>query len=550
MSSSDDDVESISSLVSIDSTISPTDAKGQRKKLIQSLKANPKCRRCNEILNSLERKQKIKSQTISNHIRVYHEAKLLKKLTSKKSTPTYELLSTNKHLASIKDLNSTGNETVIPEAEPSILPGSTYKQIEEVNMATRDDNEFITPLKTVKWDTAFGDSTTNATIPVSNRFEPLHQEQPEPTSMEVADNLPENSQSQIRNKAQETISQRSDKPPPIVLPGYLRSHAELINNINILVKKKYSLKYAKKSVVIYCECPTDWMNLKRNLITEKREFHTYAASNERTHAFVLRGLEGNITAEDIKESLIDEHTITPREVYLMKGTFRPLYLVVLDSSYTLAKLRGKVRSILNVKISWENRKNQREMTQCRKCQTWGHVARNCHRTTKCSKCAGNHEITQCQPENPIKCANCGESHRSFDSSCPVYEYRLGAIRSKKTLPSQPTKYIDAPPPSRPAWNQQRATSSPPAALKAYNSNFPETLKNRDSRNAQAVTDETQSKFMTLKSKFEELESLININNLISAITHYTAQLKTCSTAEEKFLISQKFFASELKHFQI
>lgn len=54
--------------------------------------------------------------------------------------------------------------------------------------------------------------------------------------------------------------------------------------------------------------------------------------------------------------------------------------------------------------------------------------------------------------------------------------------------------------------------------------------------------------MTLKSKFEELESLININNLISAITHYTAQLKTCSTAEEKFLISQNFVASELKHF--
>lgn len=540
----DDDADSISSLtslISVDSKTSPEDTKCQKRNLIDSLKSNPKCRRCAEILYNLERKQKVKHQTISNHLRAVHDKK-----SKSKSSQSYALANTKEKQQTAQTLieDQLLTNQLSEMAQPPKIDGDGITRLFDQN------DKFITPLKTVKWSNAFGEGPTPTQT--SNMFEPLQiNDIPNQNQMDI-ENTSSPAEKEIRNKAQQTLSKKNEKPPPIILPGHLKSHAELMNNIKALVKKKFSLKYAKKSVIIYCDCPIDWSHLKRNLLNEKREFHTYAPTNERTHAFVLRGLLGDISPEDIKENLEEEYNIIAKEIFLMKGTYKPLYLVVLDSSHNLSKLQNTAKYVLNVKVSWETRKNQRDMAQCRRCQTWGHVARNCHRTTKCSKCAGNHEITQCNEGNTVKCANCNGPHRSFDTSCPVYEYRMNIRNNKKASPSQPSrKYIDAPQPTQPAWTKQQATQSqpPPDLNKAqYDSHFPDKLNKR--QNSSGEPDTHQSKFLTLKSKFEELESLINIDNLIDALTHYTTVLRNCKSPEEKFVASQKFFSSELKNFNI
>lgn len=560
MSSSEDDqisISSLASLVSLDSELQPTDARSVKRGLIESLKLNSKCRRCIEILHNLERKQRIKFQTISNHLRAMHGGKSIAKSGTRKQDPlsikeNKETLSASQVvvpaiLTHTLDEKQTINSSSTQPIEPNkMLQPTGNDDTGAQSPPTENTDKFVTPLRTVKWSKAFDNS--GIVTQTSNKFDPLKVDE-----MEIESTVP--IQDEIRTKAQQVPSKKNDKPPPIVLPGHLKSHSELIHNINQIVKKKYSLKYAKKSVIIYCECASDWSNLKRSLVSDKREFHTYTSSNERTHAFVLRGLEGNISPEDIKLYLDDEYNITAREVYLMKGTFKPLYLVVLDSSYTVNNLRNKVREVLNVKVSWENRKNQREMAQCRKCQTWGHVSRNCHRNVKCSKCAGNHEITQCTPENTVKCANCNGPHRSFDTSCPVYTYRIAAAQSKRPVQQQPKKYIDAPLPARPAWGAPRNhVQMPPDATESNSITRDDHNVEASNRvqgcNASEAVGGTQSKFLTLRNKFEELESLINLDNLIDALNHYTAQLKKCRSPDEKFLASQKFFTSELKQFNI
>lgn len=538
-----DSVSSLTSLISVDGEISPEDTKCQRRILIDRLKSNTKCRRCSEILYSLERKHKVKHQTISNHLRIVHDRK---PKPNSSQTTRYALVNTKEQ----QPTPTLIDDQVITD-QPSVMVEPPKIDGDGITLSIDQSDKFITPLKTVKWSNAFDESP--AATQTSNFFEPLQTDDvPIQTQMDI-ENSASPTEKEIRNKAQQTPSKKNEKPPPIILPGHLKSHAELISNIKALVKRKFSLKYAKKSVIIYCDCPIDWSNLKRNLLNEKREFHTYASTNERTHAFVLRGLLGNISPEDVKENLEEEYNIKAKEIFTMKGTYKPLYLVVLDSSYNLSKLQNQAKYVLNVKVSWETRKNQRDMAQCRRCQTWGHVARNCHRSTKCSKCAGNHEITQCNEENTVKCANCSGPHRSFDTSCPVYEYRMNIRNNKKPPPPQPSrKYIDAPQPTQPAWTQQQATQSQPLAdinnRAHYDSHFPDKLNKR--QNSSGESDAHQSKFLTLKSKFEELESLINIDNLINALTHYTTVLRNCKSPEEKFVASQKFFSSELKNFNI
>lgn len=598
MSSSDDDTGSVASLSSqistaTDATISPTHAKEQRRKLIEALKTNSQCRRCVEFLYSLELKQKVKSQSISNHLRACHRAKQSKQiLNTKKLATTYPL---------VKLANSEGPSAVpiadksLPTKTPTTInifetletPNPTITTTNPVvninNMATsgapidlnKETREFVdipdtdtrndvgvftTPLKTVKWTSLIRKSPPETKI--ANRFKPL--ECPD-EGMEVmeASEVPLNAAADIQAKTISSYRPKNgtNKPPPLVIPGKLTHHQELVNNIKLIVRKNFNLKYAKNSVVVYLEDFTDWTNLRRNFESGNLEFHTYATAEEKTHAFVVRGLHKNVSPDEIKKDLLDDYEISVKEVHLMKTMFQPLYLVVLDSTYTLKKLQSQVKTILNTRVSWENRRNQREVTQCRRCQSWGHVARNCRRRYRCSRCAGEHQITECNEQNVVKCANCSEAHRSFDKNCPVYKYRLSV------LPKAKPAFVDAPPPSKPAWTQSSGSKSqqadknnPPQYSKSnrrqnpdFDRDYPQTLTPKqypEEQLSEVQPTGTQNKFFALRDKFSELNSLINIDQMIEALDHYISILKNCNTPEEKFLASRNFFTIELQNFKI
>lgn len=70
------------------------------------------------------------------------------------------------------------------------------------------------------------------------------------------------------------------------------------------------------------------------------------------------------------------------------------------------------------------------LTQCLKCQVFGHFTRNCNNLTKCKFCAEIHASKECTKQNKkdFKCINCIRSnisgstfninHRATDESCP------------------------------------------------------------------------------------------------------------------------------------
>lgn len=313
---------------------------------------------------------------------------------------------------------------------------------------------------------------------------------------------------------------------------------------------------------MYFEDILDWAAVKRTLEAEQQEFHTYASRAERTHAFVLRGMEADVNTDEII-CAIKEEGHQAKECYRMKGTARPLYLVTFPDTTSLNTLR-KFKQILNVRVTWELRRSTRDITQCRRCQTWGHSSKNCRRRFRCSKCSGEHEITSCTSSD-LKCANCSGPHRSFDSKCPVYTFKVNQARPPV---QNHQRFLPAPPPARNAWSgagrapftpasTSRAQQPPrtPGANFNFDRDFPATFRPRGDappmaaalRPAPGVARET-GQFMELAGLFDELNTLANMSELMSAVKHYINLLKTCTDKVSKFQAATQFFEVDIHSF--
>ncbi|XP_063988300.1 uncharacterized protein LOC135168239 [Diachasmimorpha longicaudata] len=87
-----------------------------------------------------------------------------------------------------------------------------------------------------------------------------------------------------------------------------------------------------------------------------------------------------------------------------------------------------------MKITWEHYMNKRRITQCRRCQEWGHSTTNCVAKPLCLKCAENHLTRECTKtrDTPATCANCGGKHPANATSCEAYKRRIELIEKKKT----------------------------------------------------------------------------------------------------------------------
>jgi hypothetical protein len=81
------------------------------------------------------------------------------------------------------------------------------------------------------------------------------------------------------------------------------------------------------------------------------------------------------------------------------------------------------------------------ITQCFKCQRYGHISSICSNTEKCGHCGGNHNTQECAGLSPAprkRCAAChGGEHKSWLTECPErVKETVRAKRAKKELSRQ------------------------------------------------------------------------------------------------------------------
>lgn len=86
--------------------------------------------------------------------------------------------------------------------------------------------------------------------------------------------------------------------------------------------------------------------------------------------------------------------------------------------------------------------------RCYKCQRFGHTAKVCKGSTRCARCAGNHEIKECRvppfsgnnSNEGHKCINCGNSHSSAFRGCPVF---ITAQKANEIRATERISYAEA-----------------------------------------------------------------------------------------------------------
>ncbi|GJQ75508.1 hypothetical protein Trydic_g17595 [Trypoxylus dichotomus] len=119
-------------------------------------------------------------------------------------------------------------------------------------------------------------------------------------------------------------------------------------------------------------------------------------------------------------------------------TRRPTPLVLVQLT-TNDESKGifKVTHVSGINVTVESQLAKKDqVTQCHRCQLYGHGHRNCHAAAVFVKCTGPHQTAECtkRRDAPAKCALCQAPHTANYEGCPKSPYA-----KKVKVPAQPSK---------------------------------------------------------------------------------------------------------------
>ncbi|KAG5879182.1 hypothetical protein JTB14_038344 [Gonioctena quinquepunctata] len=163
--------------------------------------------------------------------------------------------------------------------------------------------------------------TQGYAVETSNRYDAIYPDsEPEKDPVEEQaqerDVSEEHSQEIVRtitNKNKQPTPQfagnADKKVPPIVVEGRPAISKRMTEILKEQLKGKYVLEYKPRSTLIFTTSVEDHASMKRALLGAEAQFHTYTHKGEKTHAFVIKGLESEPTPEELEEALKTEHQL-------------------------------------------------------------------------------------------------------------------------------------------------------------------------------------------------------------------------------------------------
>lgn len=242
--------------------------------------------------------------------------------------------------------------------------------------------------------------------------------------------IAKNTSNEKQNKDEEKQNKtKYYKPPPILVENL---------NVNELLKSTKNknidnndikIKHNKTKSTIYCKKLVDQKQIMTIMTEEGKEAHSFTPTEEKPVSVVLSGIQGSLTAQDVHEDITNRYedikiikvltleTPTSRENMKKLDKF-----IVQFAPGTTRQQIYQIRGILSQVPKWEDLK-KRLVTQCRRCQRFGHAASNCAHFYRCVKCTRKHQPGECQKLNTEDpdCVNCGKTgHPANYTQCPEY----------------------------------------------------------------------------------------------------------------------------------
>jgi hypothetical protein len=195
------------------------------------------------------------------------------------------------------------------------------------------------------------------------------------------------------------------------------------------------LKYG--DIKIMAKSPHDYAILKQPW-PEHPDFGIVSPKLPSLHtvnqSVLILGLSKLVSEGEI-EAALKESNIFPKD----KGIHRfnntasqaPPVKVTLDSKEEKDKIiQGKFH-IYHQRFNVVSFEEDPPISQCHKCQQFGHHARSCSSEQRCNRCGGGHKHTECQVNrDEAKCCNCGGAHAASFKGCVRYKSAVAAEKDK------------------------------------------------------------------------------------------------------------------------
>lgn len=424
----------------------------------------------------------------------------------------------------IKDSGEKRSQTKSPEAsnQPKKKPANNL--VNTSGHRSQNQCQGDTQTSNTTQGTLLNTQThSQTTIPVSNRYGVLQQQHDTITDTETSE---------------------TTKPPPIKILQKINSFTHLTNSIrNVINSNNYRVKYTANATIVYLTNLDDYHKLVRDLKEKEVEFFTYTPKNEREVKAVIRAAPF-ISSEDIKNNLQDQGLdITGINQFKTKsGTPSAAFKINMSKDTNLRQVHN-IRNIGPLSIDWERFNRKEQITQCRRCQRFGHGQKNCNLTPRCVKCPENHITSECRIKEIIpggaKCVNCMGAHTANYHKCPVrltyiesinkqiVEKNITNTRNTNTQPSlQKPNFPSLPTTTKPISN---TTSTAIFNNPTYASI---TNKSIQQPNSPSNAPSDISKLMQLVN---DINNIIPISKLLGMLQTLKDALAQCANDGEKLL---------------
>lgn len=218
-----------------------------------------------------------------------------------------------------------------------------------------------------------------------------------------------------------TPEKTEKRPPPITIlkeEEYQNVKSTLEAN-QVIINRAIQ---TRGGIQIYVNTAADFRKAVQLIDDIEVPRYTYSLPQERPLKVVLRGIPPHFTEEEVKEDLQEQGMKIESVKRMRKNKDTPysMMLVTTERSDEGKKI-FQLRQVQGLAVKPEPKKKSTSMSQCYRCQKFGHVQRYCTAEYKCAFCANSHTSYNC-PEprgrgQPAKCINCGGAHPAFAFSC-------------------------------------------------------------------------------------------------------------------------------------
>lgn len=329
-------------------------------------------------------------------------------------------------------------------------------------------------------------------IPLKNSFDALDETEVEDSS----------------SRTEPPAVEKRVKAPPIVVTSVsdLASFRTQLKNCKETCNLKVSFQVGRRGECrLLTESLQDHQTFVGYLKNHQHTFYTYDTKSARPFKVVIKGLSNDLSVDEIKNELKVLLGFAPSQVIPMKkksngnnsrfGLTSQFYLIHFNrSEINNLKLLDKVQFLFNVRVKWEHFKkhggNGQNLTQCRRCQAFGHGTDHCAMIPKCMVCGdSSHDKDNCPVKEitQFKCANCGGNHKSNFWDCPIRKKVLDSRAKHQQKPKPKFSQSQVKPALNSTFALARSSNQPISSTNSHSHTVGNSSTNKSISYAQVAS---------------------------------------------------------------